>query len=119
MLPGVPVCGLAGPPTSRSLNVPTERFPRTPDQRIGQSFLSNSKPARYVCFPCDQDIWSATWYWLVTLKVGPKTPRIPYPPARIVKAGGLVTPEVMGVIPRIELSLLGGAGAFCVERFRW
>src|SRR5215831_2316672 len=111
MLPGVggEVCGLAGPPTSRSLNVPTERLPRTPDQRMGQSFLSFSAPARNVCFPCDQEIWSATWYWFVTLNVGPNTPRIPYPPAPIVKAGGLVTPGLMGVIPRIELSLLEGA----------
>src|SRR5215470_14496857 len=119
MLPSVAVCGLPGPPTSRSLNVPTERPPRTPDQIIGQSFLSISPPIRNVCFPCDQESWSDTWYWLVTLKVGPPPPRMLYPPEIIVNWGGLVTPGLIGVIPRIELSLFGGAGAFCVDRFRW
>ena len=48
MLPGCPVAVFWGPPTSRSLKLPTVKFPRVPDQVMGQAFCSHSKPARIV-----------------------------------------------------------------------
>src|SRR5271170_2856481 len=62
--------------------------------------FSNSKPARMVCRPCDQEIWSETSICVVGLKLGLKELNRLYPCVKMNIDGANGRPGTRGVRPR-------------------